>query len=298
MRWFKHMTSTRHDEKISAYIDECGMEGYGVYWSILEAIGTVMEKSNGWKTEVTYPLSRWATILQLHRTKVSKYLGYLGGKGGGNLEDTPLLLVTNSEKGVTVKCPNLAKYKDEYSKKSGHTPDIVQTHSGQTPEQDTDTKTETELETNLNTEIEDKNTSSEAKKPASSLALIPENIFISIHLVDGSEFPIGEELVEEYQKCYPGIDVRQSLRDIRAYFFSSPKKRKTRRGILTCVNGWLGRNQNQNRGGGMQAQSFQPRQLNNVDKNQLLLEKILREEEEKYGKQNLLDSGVTHDHDG
>lgn len=145
------------------------------------------------------------------------------------------------------------------------------------------------------TGTEQKN-SSEAKKPASSPVDFPQDIFISIPLVDGSEFPIGETMVDEFQKCYPGVDVRQSLRSIRGWCISNPKKRKTRRGILRCVNGWL--SDNQNKSGNMREQSFQPRMLNNYDRNTLVLEQIIREEEAKYGKQNLIDSGITHDHDG
>jgi hypothetical protein len=126
---------------MSNFIDKAGYEGYGIYWAILEVIGTLMTKENGWKTSATYPLTRWATLLQLHRTTMSKYMGYLRVTG--------LMLVTYSGDTMTVDCPNLLKYKDEYSKKSGHTPDIVRTHSGQTPRQETETKVETKIKKDI-----------------------------------------------------------------------------------------------------------------------------------------------------
>ena len=139
MRWFKHVCQTRSDEKIAKFFDKCGWEGYGVYWGILEIISSLMCKENGWKTEVTYPLSRWVSMLSLHRTKLSKYILCAEQQG--------LLVINYSGDTLSVNCPNLLKYKDEYTKKSRHCRDIVGILSGQTPRQDTDTETETETET-------------------------------------------------------------------------------------------------------------------------------------------------------
>jgi len=66
-----------------------------------------------------------------------------------------------------------------------------------------------------------------------------EPIFISIPLIDKSEYPITENQVEEFKTLYPAIDIHQTLRDIRGWNLSNPKNRKTRQGILRHVNGWL-----------------------------------------------------------
>lgn len=287
MRWFKHMSDSQNDEKMSELMDRFGAEGYGVWWLILERICQQMDKSS--RTSARLSVKVWAKSCKVSAKNFQKLATFL--------EKIGIFFLEFDEGYLTIDCPNLAKYRDEWSSRKENykskTRELLGSNSGETPA--TEAEAETETETKTDTDIK-KNTSSERKKTRSSPVVIPENIFISIHLVDGSEFPIGEELVEEYQKCYPGIDVRQSLRDIRAYFFSASEKRKTRRGILKCVNGWLERNQN--RGGKIQNQTAQPRILNNYDRNQLVLEQILREEEAKYGKQNLIESGVTHDQHG
>lgn len=137
MRWFKHLCQTRSDERIAKFFDKCGWEGYGVYWGVLEIIASLMCKENGWKTEVTYPLTKWVSMLTLHRTKLSKYLLCAEQQG--------LLAINYSGDTLSVNCPNLLKYKDEYAKKSRHCPDNIPTVSGQTPRQDRDRNTNTEL---------------------------------------------------------------------------------------------------------------------------------------------------------
>lgn len=72
--------------------------------------------------------------------------------------------------------------------------------------------------------------------------------FIKIPLNDNSEYSITEDQIKEFEKCYPGVDVRQELREIRAWNLSNPRKRKTNRGILNHINYWLGKEQNRGKG--------------------------------------------------
>lgn len=71
-----------------------------------------------------------------------------------------------------------------------------------------------------------------------------------IPLNDGSEFPITEDQVAEYQRLYPAVDVHQELRAMRGWCLANPTKRKTKRGVLKFVNAWLGREQDKPRTGG------------------------------------------------
>lgn len=71
-----------------------------------------------------------------------------------------------------------------------------------------------------------------------------ETIAICIPLVDGSEFPVREKLVKEWEKSYPAVDVSQALNEIRSWNLSNPKLQKTRGGILRHINGWLAKEQN------------------------------------------------------
>ena len=79
--------------------------------------------------------------------------------------------------------------------------------------------------------------------------LSPE--FLSIPLVSKSgekqNHIITEADVEGYQKDFPGIDVEQTLRDLRRWNDDNPSKRKTPTGIKTHIGRWLSKEQN--RGG-------------------------------------------------
>ncbi len=63
-------------------------------------------------------------------------------------------------------------------------------------------------------------------------------------LNDGTYYEVTENDVETFQQLYPGIDVRQELRNVEAWCMSNPKNRKTRSGAKRFLNGWLGRAQN------------------------------------------------------
>lgn len=66
-------------------------------------------------------------------------------------------------------------------------------------------------------------------------------------LVDGSDFPIAQETVDELSRLYPAVDVDQQLRNMRGWLLANPKNRKTKAGIMRFVNSWLAREQNRTR---------------------------------------------------
>lgn len=68
--------------------------------------------------------------------------------------------------------------------------------------------------------------------------------FISLPLNDNTEYPIWDELVGEYESLYPAVDVKQALRNMKAWLMSNPKNRKTKSGIKRFINGWLAKDQN------------------------------------------------------
>ena len=70
---------------------------------------------------------------------------------------------------------------------------------------------------------------------------------ISMPLNDGSEFAVTEEMVAEYGKLYPAVDVMQQLRNARGWLLGSPSRRKTRSGIGRFLHNWLAKEQNRGR---------------------------------------------------
>lgn len=114
MRWFKHLSESANDEKLSELLAEHGLEIYGFWWIVLEIVARQMTKEDK-KCSVAYPLAQWSRLCYCHHNKVSKYLGKLGVMG--------IVTVEYESSKVRVTIPNLLKYRDEYTKKSGQSPE-------------------------------------------------------------------------------------------------------------------------------------------------------------------------------
>lgn len=71
---------------------------------------------------------------------------------------------------------------------------------------------------------------------------------IELPLNDGDIYPVTQEQAAEWGSLYPAVDVMQQLRAMKGWLNANPAKRKTRRGILRFVNGWLSREQDRGRG--------------------------------------------------
>jgi hypothetical protein len=67
----------------------------------------------------------------------------------------------------------------------------------------------------------------------------------------GSEWPVGQLMIDEWAALYPAVDVPQTLRAMRGWLLANPTKRKTWRGTPAFVNRWLATEQD--RGGGAPA---------------------------------------------
>lgn len=115
MRWVKHMTATRRDEKIADLISRYGMAGYGTWWAVVEVVAERVEKNS--HPSVTYPVTTWSHLLSLRGSHVRQ--------GIEKLVVTHLVTATWEGDDLTVTIPNLLKYRDEFSRKSGVTPDTV-----------------------------------------------------------------------------------------------------------------------------------------------------------------------------
>lgn len=119
MKWLKHQTATVDDERIARLIGDGGEAGrarYGTFWLVMEIIASQMEGSNP-SCSVSYPTSVWARKLFTRGSLVFSTLSTLAVTGVVTVErDGNDIRVTNC---------NLLKYRDEYSRKSGVTPENV-----------------------------------------------------------------------------------------------------------------------------------------------------------------------------
>ena len=122
MKWFRHITVSHQDSKISRFLDSSGLAGYGAWWLVLELIAGEMGKEDR-KCSAEHSLTQWSRFLRCHSNWVKSYLGSMQSAGLVELQ------IVDDRYRVSV--PNLLKYRDEYSRKSGHGPESVRTNSSQ-----------------------------------------------------------------------------------------------------------------------------------------------------------------------
>ena len=66
---------------------------------------------------------------------------------------------------------------------------------------------------------------------------------VLIPLVDKTEYGVTQPEIDEWASAYPGVNVLQQLREMRAWCLANPAQRKTRRGFNAFVVRWLGKEQ-------------------------------------------------------
>ncbi len=113
MKWFKHMANAGDDDFIEWLEEEYGFEGYGRWWRIIETIAKSMDKNRD-DPSAEHTWKKWQTKL---RGKRSQLLGYLlAMQLRGKIE------VEYNEEVLKITCSKVLEMRDEYSRKSGHTP--------------------------------------------------------------------------------------------------------------------------------------------------------------------------------
>lgn len=66
----------------------------------------------------------------------------------------------------------------------------------------------------------------------------------TIPCVGDTSFAVHQSFVTELERLYPGVDVPQTLREIRGWCIGNPTKRKTVGGARRFITSWLAREQN------------------------------------------------------
>ncbi len=66
---------------------------------------------------------------------------------------------------------------------------------------------------------------------------------VSVPLVDKTEYGVTQVEVDEWALAYPGVNVVQQLREMRAWSLANAAQRKTRRGFNAFVVRWLSKEQ-------------------------------------------------------
>jgi uncharacterized protein YdaU (DUF1376 family) len=79
-----------------------------------------------------------------------------------------------------------------------------------------------------------------AAAPASAPGSPP---VVLIPLRGGTEFPVTLDHVKRWEVTFPGVIVTETLREMAAWAEANPERRKTRKGALRFITGWLMREQ-------------------------------------------------------
>lgn len=108
MRWMKHLTGAHADQDMQDLMAEFGAEGYGVYWLILEQIGSQLDHK---KDDPSYRLTykKWAETCSTSVQKFKKIINFLSDYGKVFIENNDIFL--------TIRCPKIREYRDEYTAK-------------------------------------------------------------------------------------------------------------------------------------------------------------------------------------
>lgn len=121
MKWFKHDSDARHDARLQRVRLKYGMEGYGLYFFLLECIAGTVEKHN-----LSFELEEDAELVSvatgIHTELVQEMMVFMVNLG----------LFENAEGRIT--CLKMASRTDEYTQKLIKQSNGVGTLSRQTPD--------------------------------------------------------------------------------------------------------------------------------------------------------------------
>lgn len=194
MRWFKHAVASWDDEKLSLFVDEHGLTGYGFWWRLLEIVAARIDEDND--AEVTFPVSKWGKMFGTYPKVFRKFCE--------SLRNHSLIVLEDSGISITVKIPNLLKYRDEWSRKRG-------LNSGVAPEplrsKEEESDTESELDKKETTSVVSKeNVSPRGSRLAPDWKPAPELLLWAKDLFPDIDATLETESFHDYWCAKPGRD--------------------------------------------------------------------------------------------
>ena len=248
MDWFRHDLAAHDDRKVRIILKKGGLAALGAFW---------------WITEMLYASEGYLTD-----EEVSQELEIMDGL---ELKDMLLEagLFTIDENGIWSNSRILEEIQFEAERKEHfrtigraggqrtsstrlangkHTLSV-----GQAPIPMTNDHKDCNFSSPLQEEKESINKKSLCSKPeiatselqnSGAIGGASDAVFITIQSNQGEEVPVRESFVKTLEEAYPAVDVRDQLRQMKAWCISNPKNRKTKSGIPRFINTWLSKNQN------------------------------------------------------
>ena len=101
------------------------------------------------------------------------------------------------------------------------------------------------------------------KPPAKKSTLPVELTEFSLPVIGDESEPewrVPKTMLEEWQRCYPAVDVPGELMKMRSWLVSNTQRRKTKRGITRFCNSWLSKAQDNSKAAPLGRNQFYPGQ--------------------------------------
>ena len=114
IKWFKHMADASNDDFMEELEEKFGLEGYARWWKTLEIIAKSMDKNPAFPGAI-HTVDKWCQFLKCKRKVLLSFLEHSGNKSKMKWKQ--------NENIITIEIPNILKLRDEYYRKSGHTPE-------------------------------------------------------------------------------------------------------------------------------------------------------------------------------
>lgn len=117
MKWFKHQSNARNDERLARLEDKAGLEGYGFYFKMLEIVASAIDEKN--KSDLTLSVRTWARFSNVSTRKFETLLKHCVDVGlmfEQTLTNVSPNFNQTLDKLINVNIPNLLKYRDNHTK--------------------------------------------------------------------------------------------------------------------------------------------------------------------------------------
>ncbi|MDP4128473.1 MAG: DUF4373 domain-containing protein [Bacillota bacterium] len=207
--YFSHDSNAKDDPKCVMLIEQLGLEGYGIYWVLIEMLRD--------QPEYKYPLSLIPAIARRYNTTSEKMRTVIGNYGLFTVDENDFFSLS------LIKRMEHYEYKREIARAAGKKSAKVRAlNSGSTDVQPTfnDGSTSKVNNSTVDQSIEDDNT----------IILQPyESEFISI-LQSLRDYPLDRvkdlEMLKTLEQRYPTLDIVESLKDWYIYKQDKPLKEK------------------------------------------------------------------------
>ena len=203
MDWFKHDTSSIDDPDMMEAELLFGDAGYSVFFKILEIYGKEFSHLSDGKLNISCTILR--RKLNKSWTKVERILNFYQTK-------KRIFFTTDGDR-VSIEVPKFIKISSNWTVR--------------------------QLPKSNNEPTEETTEAPTAKEEEEEEEVEEDNIYMSIPLIDKTNYDLTEKEKKELEFLYPYINIEQGLKDILGWNKSNPTKRKTRRGFMKHVNTWL-----------------------------------------------------------